>query len=320
MPPIEAAPVHCLMGPTGAGKTAAALWLAARLPIEIVSVDSALVYRGLNIGTAKPDPLELQRVPHHLIDICEPQDPYSVARFCTDAAAAIAQIEQRGRIPLLVGGTGLYFRRLENGIADMPVVAPAVRASVAAELAARGSVALHHRLAQADPLSAARIHPNDPQRITRALEILDSSGVPMSTFLLAPAPPGARRVLRKWVIAPTDRVALRARLAQRFQGMLARGFVNEVRALRARPGIALSLPALRAVGYRTVWAYLDGEISHAEMVTLAVTASAQYAKRQYTWLRSEAVEAWCEGTTPAALAEVCRSLEIAAKTASISVY
>ncbi|MSQ69553.1 MAG: tRNA (adenosine(37)-N6)-dimethylallyltransferase MiaA [Gammaproteobacteria bacterium] len=313
MPPADLPPLHCLMGPTGAGKTAAALWLAARLPIEIVSVDSALVYRGLNIGTAKPDPGELREVPHHLIDICEPQDPYSVARFCRDAKAAVAQIEARGRIPLLVGGTGLYFRRLETGIAEMPVVASAVRASVAAELAACGSVVLHRRLAQADPRSAARIHPNDPQRITRALEILDSSGVPMSSFLLAPAPPDERRALRKWVIAPANRAALRERLAQRFQGMLARGFINEVGALRARPGLGLGLPALRAVGYRTVWAYLDGDLSYAEMVTLAVTASAQYAKRQYTWLRAERTEAWCEGAAPAAVSELCRSLETAAR-------
>ena len=285
--------VHCLMGPTGAGKTALALWLAERLPLEIVSVDSALVYRGMDIGTAKPDPGALRRVPHHLINVCEPHEAYSVARFCADASAAIAGIEARGRLPLLVGGTGLYLRRLETGIADMPPVPEAVRTALTAEWQAQGSAALHASLATVDPVSAARIHPNDPQRIIRALSIWRVSGRAMSSFLLAQTAPPARH-FHKWVLAPPDRTGLRQGLAARFEQMLERGLVNEVMALRARPGMSLECPAMRAVGYREVWAYLDGELSRAQMRERAIVSTGQYAKRQYTWFRAEPEAIWLD--------------------------
>lgn len=294
----ELPPVACLMGPTGTGKTALALWLAARLPIEIVSVDSALVYRGMDIGTAKPDPFERCRVRHHLIDLCDPRDAYSVARFCVDAAAAIADIEARGRIPLLVGGTGLYLCRLETGIAEMPHVPQTVRDDLERQLAVAGSAALHVRLAGIDPASAARIHPNDPQRIVRALAVWQVGGRTMSSYLAEDAPTPARR-FRKFILAPADRDGLRARQRDRFHGMLDRGFINEVAALRERPGLTLDRPALRAVGYRAIWRYLEGELDHAAMVALAVNGTAQYAKRQYTWFRHEVAEAWLDGPTQA---------------------
>jgi len=296
-------PVVFLMGPTGAGKTAAALWLAARLPLEIVSVDSALVYRGLDIGSAKPDPAERRRVPHHLIDLCDPADAYSAGRFRADARAAIASILARGRLPLLVGGTGLYFRVLEQGIAAIPTAAPAVRAALMAEMATLGPAALHARLAAVDPASAARIHPHDPQRITRALEVHAATGRPLSAHFNA-RHGGLSSPVVKCVLAPGDRAGLRARLAGRFGTMLERGFVNEVAALRARPDLDPRRPALRAVGYREVWRHLEGELTHAEMATRAVTATRQYAKRQYTWFRSERDAQWFDADASHVLDEL----------------
>lgn len=304
-----APPVVFLMGPTGAGKTAAALWLAARLPLEIVSVDSALVYRGLDIGTAKPDPAERRRVPHHLIDLCEPTEAWSAARFRAAATAAIHAVRGRGRIPLLVGGTGLYFRRLETGIADLPVPAPGVREALQAELQALGSAALHARLANVDPGSAARIHPNDPQRITRALEVFAAEGRPLSTYLAAATQTGLGLPIVKWVFAPPDREQLRARLARRFEAMLGQGLVNEVRGLLARPGIDPNCPALRAVGYREVGQYLAGELDRPAMVDAAVTATRQYAKRQYTWFRAERDAKWFDSSSQGVLDELLETLE-----------
>jgi tRNA dimethylallyltransferase len=216
-----------------------------------------------------------------------------VARFCADASTAIAGIEARGRLPLLVGGTGLYLRRLETGIADMPPVPEAVRTALTAEWRAQGSAALHASLATVDPASAARIHPNDPQRIIRALSIWRVSGRAMSSFLQAQTAPTARR-FHKWVLAPPDRTGLRQGLAARFEQMLERGLVNEVMALRARPGMSLDCPAMRAVGYREVWAYLDGELSRAQMRERAIISTGQYAKRQYTWFRAEPEAIWLD--------------------------
>ena len=304
-----AAPIVFLMGPTGAGKTAAALWLAARLPIEIVSVDSALVYRGLDIGTAKPDPAERRRVPHHLIDLCEPSESWSAARFRVAATAAIHAIRARGRMPLLVGGTGLYFRRLETGIAELPVPAAGVRAALQAELQVLGSATLHARLASVDPASAARIHPNDPQRITRALEVFAAEGRPLSAYLAAANQHGLGLPVVKWVLAPPGREALRERLALRFEAMLGQGLVNEVRGLLARPGVDQDCPALRAVGYREVGRYLAGELDRQAMVDAAVTATRQYAKRQYTWFRAERDAKWFDSSTPGVLDELIETLK-----------
>lgn len=302
-------PAVFLMGPTGAGKTAAALWLAARVPVEIISVDSALVYRGLDVGTAKPDPGERRRVPHHLIDVCDAAEPWSAGRFRAAALDAIAAVAARGRLPLLVGGTGLYFRVLEQGIAEVPAAPAAHRAAIQADLAQLGAAALHARLARVDPSSAARIHPNDPQRITRALEVHASTGRPLSAWL-ADAPVAALgRPLLKWVLAPADREGLRRRLAMRFGTMLEQGLVNEVAALRARTDIAADCPSLRAVGYREVWRHLDGELARAEMVSLAVTATRQYAKRQYTWFRAERNAQWFDADMKTVLDELLRDLK-----------
>ncbi len=304
-----APPVLCLMGPTGSGKTSLAIWLAARFPVEVVSVDSALVYRGLDVGTAKPDPGQRRVVRHHLIDICDPAEAYSAARFRRDALAAIANIHAAGRIPLLVGGTGLYFRVLESGLAPLPEADPVLRARLAGELARAGSARLHARLATVDPQTAARLHPNDRHRILRALEVWALSGQPMSTLLAAGrAAPTLPFSPRKWVIAPADRRALHAALAARFAQMLERGFVNEVRALRERADLGLHRPALRAVGYRAIWRYLAGELSAPDMVHAAVTSTRQLAKRQYTWFRREAdarwLDAYAPGTPDAIAAEI----------------
>ncbi|HMM77612.1 MAG TPA: tRNA (adenosine(37)-N6)-dimethylallyltransferase MiaA [Gammaproteobacteria bacterium] len=304
----DARPIVFLMGPTGAGKTAAALWLAARLPLEILSVDSALVYRGLDIGTAKPDPAERRRVPHHLIDVCDPADAYSAGRFRAEARAAIAAIRGRGRLPLLVGGTGLYFRVLESGIAEIPAPPPALRAALRAEAALRGPAALHARLAAVDPEGAARIHPHDPQRITRALEVFAATGRALSAHFGA-AGGGLEEPIVKYVLAPGDRAGLRARLARRFAAMLEQGLINEVAALRARGDLDPGCSALRAVGYREVWRHLAGELTQAEMVSRAVNATRQYAKRQYTWFRRERGAQWFDTDMPRVLDELIIDLK-----------
>lgn len=289
------------MGPTGAGKTALALAIAARLPAEIVSVDSAQVYRGLDLGTAKPSPAVRARVPHHLVDICVPEEAYSAARFREDAQRAIAAVRARGRLPLLVGGTGLYFRALEQGLSVLPPADPAVRARLAAELARDGAAALHARLATLDAEAAARIHPNDPQRLLRALEVHAVSGATLSSlWAAAQLAPHAGEVV-KLVVAPTDRALLHRDLAARFHGMLERGLVNEVRALRANPRLSAEAPAMRCVGYREVWRYLAGACSRAEMIEKGIVATRQLAKRQLTWFRRETGALWLDGRDPARL-------------------
>ncbi len=285
-----------LAGPTASGKTAAALAVAQRLPVEIVSVDSALVYRGMDIGTAKPSPAERAAVPHHLIDIRDPRDPYSAAEFAADARQLIADIAARGRLPLLVGGTMLYFKALIDGIAAMPPANPVVRAAVEAEAAARGWPALHAALAAVDPATAARLAPNDAQRIQRALEVWRLSGRPLSDFHAQGAnatPPCPPRMLV--ALEPDDRAWLHARIAERFAAMLAAGFVDEVRALRARGDLHPDLPAMRCVGYRQAWALLDAQpdpaaplppAALAQLRAQGIAATRQLAKRQITWLRS----------------------------------
>jgi tRNA dimethylallyltransferase len=274
------------MGPTAAGKTALALALHARLPVEIVSVDAAQVYRGLDVGTAKPSPEDRARAPHRLIDIREPDEPYSVADFCDDALLAMREITAAGRIPLLVGGTLFYFRALEYGLPALPSADPVVRAGLARDAETHGWAAMHARLAERDPARAARIHPHDPQRIQRALEIIAITGKAASAF----PPHGASRLpyrLIKLALFPSDRAWLHARIAARFQHMLDQGFMDEARALFARPGMAAELPSLRTVGYRQAGLFLTGTINYDEMVVRALAATRQLAKRQFTWLRAD---------------------------------
>ncbi len=279
-------PAVCIMGPTASGKTGLAVALVERYPLEIVSVDSAMIYRGMDIGTAKPDAATLARAPHRLIDILDPVERYSAARFAADARREMEQILAAGRLPLLVGGTGLYFRALEGGLAELPEADPEVRASLAEKREQEGPEVLHRWLAEVDPQAAARIHPNDPQRVQRALEVWLLTGQPLSELQQArPAESGVR--LSKIVLEPPDRAELHARIERRFDAMLAAGFVEEVEGLRARGDLNPSLPSMRAVGYRQVWRYLEGECDYDEMRASGIAATRQYAKRQLTWLRPE---------------------------------
>ncbi len=305
---LEMPPVVFLMGPTGAGKSACALALAARLPIEIISVDSAQVYRGLDIGTAKPNPVEQRTVRHHLIDCCDPTEAYSAARFRRDALLAIDDIRRRGRIPLLVGGTGLYFRALQYGLALLPCADPARRQQLEADYREFGGPAMHARLLEVDPVSASRIHPNDPQRTLRALEIHALTGRAMSDLLVEAQRPAPLSVL-SWVVAPTERSTLQEGLAARFDHMLERGLINEVAGLRACPGLDLDKPAMRAVGYRAAWRYLLGELTYHQMVESAVIATRQLAKRQYTWFRATEDATWWNSEDEALVSRLCRVLE-----------
>ncbi|MCS3746470.1 tRNA dimethylallyltransferase [Xanthomonas arboricola] len=286
-----------LMGPTASGKTALALEAAQRWNGEIVSVDSALVYRGLEIGAAKPDAAMRAAVPHHLLDLRDPWQIYSAAEFAADARKAIDDIVARGKLPILAGGTGLYFRAVLEGLSQLPEADPAVRAAIAAEAGQVGWAGLHAQLAQVDPIAAARIHATDPQRIQRALEVYRLSGRPISDWqALAPGPRLPLRVL-KIVLAPQDRAVLHARIAQRLDAMLAQDFLAEVTRLRELPQMRavaapLDLPAVRAVGYRQAWAYLEGAGSLAEFRDKAIQATRQLAKRQLTWLRGELDARW----------------------------
>jgi tRNA dimethylallyltransferase len=285
-------PAILLMGPTASGKTDLAVDLVARLPCDIISVDSAMVYRGMDIGTAKPDAATLVKAPHRLIDICDPAEPYSAARFRTDALREMAQISAAGRIPLLVGGTMLYFRALQQGLADMPDADPELRARLEQELRRKGLEALHTRLGEVDPPAAARIHRNDPQRILRALEVWELTGEPLSRLQAAAARETLPYRLLKLARAPRDRAVLRERIARRFGQMLEMGFEDEVRRLLARGDLTPDLPSMRSVGYRQMLEYLRGDYDHATMVARAVNATRQLAKRQMTWLRSESELHW----------------------------
>lgn len=277
-------PVVLLAGPTATGKTGLALELAQRLDAEIVTVDSAQVYRGMDIGTAKPDADERARVPHHLLDIRDPEETYNAAAFAADARACIRAIHGRGRVALLAGGTLLYLRALLEGIDPMPPVPEAVRAAVRARLEAEGARALHQALEGVDPVAAGRIHPNDPQRILRALEVFEATGRPLSSFQQG----GEARLPAGWcalALWPEDRERLRARIAERFDAMLEAGFVEELRALRARPGLTAEHPSQRAVGYRQGWEWLEGGVDFATFRSRAIAATRQLAKRQLTGLR-----------------------------------
>jgi tRNA dimethylallyltransferase len=287
-------PVLFLMGPTASGKTALAVELVQRLPFEIVSVDSALVYREMDIGTAKPD-AEIRRLaPHRLVDILDPAEAYSAGRFRSDARREIAAIQAAGHVPLLVGGTMLYFRALERGLAELPSADPAVRARLAAELAERGGAALHARLARLDPAAAARIHPRDPQRVQRALEVFELTGRPLTELCVDRRDELLPFRIVRLIVAPADRRVLHQRIEQRFGAMLEQGFVAVVERLRARGDLDPDKPSMRAVGYRQVWAYLDGRLDRAAMVERGIAATRQFAKRQLTWLRAEADAAWLD--------------------------
>ena len=313
------APVVAICGPTASGKTAAALAVASRLPVEIISVDSAQVYRGMDVGTAKPTAEERAAVPHHLIDIADPADAYSAARFAQDARQAIDDIRSRGRLPVLVGGTMLYLRALSRGLDDLPAADPALRARLEDEARAVGWPAMHARLAAVDPTTAARLAPNDAQRVQRALEVWEASGEPMSAWLERaqatrdagtpdPAGPGPLP-LRVLSLEPSDRSALHARIARRFDAMLACGLVDEVRALRTRHDLHAGLPSMKSVGYRQAWEHLDGAYDAAGLRERGIAATRQLAKRQLTWLRGMADRAVVDCLAPDAAEQVLRLVE-----------
>jgi tRNA dimethylallyltransferase len=282
-----------LAGPTCAGKTALALRLAQHYPVEIISVDSAQVYRGLDIGTSKPSPAVLDAVPHLLIDLCDPAEAYSAGRFRRDATAAIAAIRARGRVPLLVGGTMLYFRALTRGIAPLPEADPALRGRIDRRARQLGWPALHAELARSDPTAAARIRPADGQRIQRALEVLELTGQPLSTLQqqLEPSP----FAFASFALMPDDRSELYARIDARFVQMMQQGFLDEVRHLRARGDLHADLPSLRSVGYRQLWSHLAGETGLEAAVAAGQRATRNLAKRQLTWIRSEPALARIQG-------------------------
>jgi tRNA dimethylallyltransferase len=290
----EAAGVECvcITGPTACGKTDFALALAERVPIEVISMDSAMVYRGLDIGTAKPAPATRAAVPHHLVDVLEPTDSYSAGRFARDAARAIAEIRARDRLPLLVGGTLLYLRALRDGLSALPRADESVRADLDREAAQHGWAALHERLRRVDPAAAERIAPSDRQRIQRALEVFALTGQPITELQQA-----GRRAQQHGIVVlalvPESRADLGLRIERRFDAMVSLGFVAEVEQLRARGDLHRDLPSMRAVGYRHLWSYLDGHYGWEEARSRAIVATRQYAKRQLTWLRGDPnIEVW----------------------------
>jgi tRNA dimethylallyltransferase len=298
-----------LLGPTACGKSALAMALAAQLPLEIVSVDSAQVYRGMDIGTAKPGAQERARVPHHLLDLREPDQPYSAADFVRDATRTIGEIRHRGRLPLAVGGTMLYARALRGGLSDLPAADAAVRSRIEAQASELGWPALHARLREVDPAAAARLPPNDSQRIQRALEVFELTGTPLSR--LQGSPQGPRLHLLTIALLPQDRAELHRRIERRFDEMLAAGLLDEVRGLAAR-GLDAELPSLRSVGYRQALRHLRRETTFAQFRAEAVAATRQLAKRQITWLRSMHDARRADPFDPAAAQQVRAMVEAAA--------
>jgi tRNA dimethylallyltransferase len=277
-----------LLGPTASGKSAVAMMLAERFPVEIISIDSAQVYRLLDIGTAKPSAEERRQVPHHLIDILDPEEAYSAARFAADARQLIDNILSRGRLPLLVGGTMLYAKALRQGLHDLPPADSALRAELDQQAAEAGWPALHARLAVIDPVTAARLAPNDSQRIQRALEVHALTGKPLSQWIADPRDSAVPAFdCLRIALEPSDRSALHARIESRFRLMIERGLIDEVRHLRTRPNLYPELPSMRSVGYRQVWAWLDTPTTLESLVALGTAATRQLAKRQLTWLRSD---------------------------------
>ena len=301
------APVIFLMGPTASGKTGLSLELAEALPVEIISVDSAQVYRGLDIGSAKLDTTTRERIPHHLVDILDPAEIYSAARFREDALRLIDEIRSRGRMPLLVGGTMLYYRALQQGLSELPSADGVLRARIEEEADGLGWPAMHARLAQKDPETAARLHPNDQQRVQRALEIIELTGLSPTAFYAQPKGSGIDGRVVKIALNPPQRSELHARIETRFQQMMQAGFLEEVMRLKARGDLHDDLPAIRAVGYRQLWEHLQGECSLSEAVQRGIAATRQFAKRQLTWLRSEKELHWLD---PASGNLLQKSLEL----------
>ncbi|SRR5579883_3003737 len=283
---LSSTPVICLMGPTASGKTPLAVELVQRFPCEIISVDSAMVYRGMDIGTAKPGAEILAQAPHRLIDILDPNLPYSAGQFRLDALREIQEIIAKGKIPLLVGGTMLYFRVLMQGLAPLPPANAVLRAQLQMRADVEGWQALHANLAKVDPIAAKRIHPQDSQRIQRALEVYELTGKTITAWQVEETSPLSHYRLYSLALIPSDRARLHQRIALRFRQMLAQGFVAEVEDLYHRGDLSADLPSIRSVGYRQAWAYLSGEINETEMQEQAIAATRQLAKRQLTWLRS----------------------------------
>ena len=289
----QTGPVVAIMGPTASGKTGLALELAKHIPAEIISVDSALVYRHMDIGTAKPTPEEMAIAPHWLVDIIEPHEAYSVAEFVKDATRLIGEIHSRGKLPILAGGTIMYFNALINGISPLPKSDTKIRDDIAREAEEKGWQVLHDELAVIDPVAAARIHPNDPQRLTRALEVYRSSGQTL-THWQQQATTRCPYNIEQFAIAPQDRAVLHDRIAQRFDLMLEQGLVAEVEKLYQRGDLNEDMPSIRSVGYRQVWQYLNGELSYADMRDRGIIATRQLAKRQLTWLRGWSELTWLD--------------------------
>ena len=292
-----------LMGPTAAGKTDLAIELARRYPLELISVDSALVYRGMDIGTGKPSAELLRQFPHHLVDMLDPSEPYSAGQFVRDVIPLVADIHTRGRVPLLVGGTMLYFRALLRGIADMPAANPAFRQQLDVRAAQLGWPALHAELAERDPLAAQRIGPNDAQRIQRALEVMAATGQPLSELQAQARPPLPAVQWLKIGFSPADREALYGRIEARFQQMMANGFLEEVQRLYQRGDLHVDLPAMRAVGYRQLWRHLAGTLSLEESVREGILATRHLARRQLIWMRAESDLQWVDALAPGALSQ-----------------
>jgi tRNA dimethylallyltransferase len=306
--PVNAAPVPLIMGPTGAGKTDLALRLAEKYPIEIVSVDSAMVYRGMDIGTGKPTREQLQRFTHHLVDILDPSQSYSAGQFVRDALQVIAQIRARGNLPLLVGGTMLYFRALRRGLAQMPPASPEVRQQIDAEAAQAGWPALHARLAVLDPATARRIQPNDGQRIQRALEVHRLTGRTLSELHAETRPADPAMTFAAFAWAPSDRQRLYAGIERRFEQMMQAGLLEEVRRLHQRGDLHADLPAIRSVGYRQLWEHLCGRESLDSSVQRAIFATRHLARRQLIWLRAEDDVEWHDALDSAAADQIERAI------------
>jgi len=298
-----------LMGPTGAGKTEVAAELVAQLPLEIVSVDSAMVFRGMDIGTAKPGPELLARAPHHLIDLIDPSESYSAARFVADASRVMAEIRSRGRIPLLVGGTMLYFRALQSGLAVLPPADAALRRRLEERAGRLGWQALHAELGRLDPQAAQRIRPTDRQRIQRALEVIELTGGPISSRQREDLRGATQAADLRLVLAPAEREDLAARLALRFRAMMQRGLLQEVRGLRARAELHAALPAMRLIGYRQLWSHLAGQTGLDEAVGMAITATRQLARRQLTWLRAEPDAHWFDASNAALMNQLVARIQ-----------